>query len=75
MAALRDDDDLVRFNAALALAYVDPATTDGVPVLVAALEDGNDETQAIAAEALERIGSDEARAAAARYRRAHAGVR
>ena len=61
VGALRDADDEVRFNAALALARVasgDPATAEAaVPALGAALDDPNRYVRGYAVEALDRIGS------------------
>lgn len=61
--ALFDDDDEVRFNAALALARLGPAAAPAVPALKKALTDGNRYTVGYAVEALDRIGTQEALAA------------
>lgn len=58
--ALDDDDDEVRFNAALALARLGPAAAPAVPALRRALTDGNRYAMGYAVEALERIGTREA---------------
>lgn len=58
--ALFDDDDEVRFNAALALARLGPAAAPAIPALKEALTDGNRYTMGYAVEALDRIGTKEA---------------
>ncbi|MGF1623635.1 MAG: HEAT repeat domain-containing protein [Alphaproteobacteria bacterium] len=60
VAALADDADEVRFNAALALARLGPAAEPATEALVAALDDGNRYVIGYAVEALERIGSPRA---------------
>jgi HEAT repeat protein len=56
LAALRDDNELVRRDAAHALGRVGAATPDVVSGLLAALRDDNDEyVRHLAAQALERI--------------------
>lgn len=58
--ALFDQDDEVRFNAALALARFGPQAAPAIPALRQALTDGNRYTVGYAVEALERIGTKEA---------------
>ena len=61
---LADDEDVqVRFEAALALAQIGPASNDAVPVLKTALTDRNRYVRDNAIHALKRIGSPEAEAA------------
>ena len=69
--ALDDEDDEVRFNAALALARLGPAAAPAIPALRAALTDGNRYTMGYAAEALERIGTREALAVLIPFLRIH----
>ena len=66
-AALFDADDEVRFNAAFALARLGPAAAPATGALVEALRDGNRYTVGYTVEALERIGTPEAREALIRF--------
>ena len=59
-AALGDEEDEVRFNAALALARLGPGAAAAVPALEGVLEDGNRYVVGYAVEALERIATREA---------------
>lgn len=66
-AALADDDDEVRFNAALALARLGPAATPVVDQLISALSDGNRYVAGYAVEALRRVGTTAANEALIRF--------
>lgn len=59
-AALTDETDEVRFNAALALARHGPAAAPATAALVTALDDGNRYVTGYAVEALDRIGTPRA---------------
>jgi len=58
--ALDDEDDEVRFNAALSLARLGPTAAPAVAALTHSLTDGNRYVTGYALEALERIGTAEA---------------
>lgn len=58
---LRDEDDQVRFMAALSLLRLKGAAADAVPELAEALQDSNRYVRGHAAEALRYIDSPEAR--------------
>ncbi len=66
-AALSDPDDEVRFNASLALARLGPAAAPVLGNLLDALRDGNRYTMGYAVEAIERIGTSEAKDALIRF--------
>jgi hypothetical protein len=59
-AALKDEDEEVRFSAALSFARLGPAAEPAVPALSEALHDSNRYVPGYAVEALERIGSRQA---------------
>ncbi len=65
--ALSDQDDEVRFNASLALARLGPAAAPALDQLLEALRDGNRYTMGYAVEAIERIGTDNAKDALIRF--------
>ena len=65
--ALSDADDEVRFNASLSLARLGPAAEPALDDLIAALRDGNRYTMGYAVEAIERIGTEEAKDALIRF--------
>ena len=60
IAALSDQDDEVRFNAALSLARLGPGAAAAVDALADALYDGNRYVTGYACEALQRIGTFDA---------------
>ncbi len=66
-AALKDEDDQMRFSAAFSLAQLGPVAQPAVPALKMALSDTNRYVPGYAVEALERIGTPDALATLVPY--------